>query len=125
MIGALRHNPTVNLSNILRAQYSSGKVALPLDGALYARFRHIQGVPASGNGSGYSISKLQVIDLLVDRLVRLRGREIETPQPRNDAEASRAITQLASQVHAELTTGATRPFTTGIAESGLVLNLVA
>ncbi len=127
MVGAVSHNPTVNLANILRAQYSAGKVALPVDGALYARFRHIQGVPSSGAGNGYSISKLQVIDLLVDRLVQLRGRDVETPRPENDADAIDVITKLAGQIHSEFTSAnsVTRFFAAGVAESGLVFDLVA
>lgn len=127
MVGGVGRNATINLSSILRAQYSSGKVALPVDGAIYARFRHVQGVPSVGGRVGYSVSKLQVIDLLVDRLVRLSGREIHAPQPANEAQARSMITDLASKLHTELERAnrVNSSVTAGIAEPGLLLNLVA
>lgn len=127
MVNAVGGHETLNISNILRAQYSSGKVALPLDGGVYARFRHIQGIPAVGDGGGYSISKLRTIDVLVDRLVRLRGREVEAPQPRTDSEAGDAIIELAKQLHDELASTAMSAgtFASGVSEPGLLFDLVA
>ena len=66
-------NRTVHLSNIIRAQYATGRIALPQNGGLYARFKHVQGVPAQRADGGYSISKLKMIDMLVERLVQLKG----------------------------------------------------
>ncbi|MFW5684464.1 MAG: hypothetical protein ACOC1I_06400 [Spirochaetota bacterium] len=117
---------SVQLASIIRAQYSSGKISFPVDGGLYARFKHIQGVPAQGTG-GYSLSKLQMIDLMVERLVRLRGEGMETPTPASDAEADALVNSLAAQIHGALGLAETPQgsFAAGIVESGLLFNLVA
>ncbi|TVQ39618.1 MAG: hypothetical protein EA384_06190 [Spirochaetaceae bacterium] len=62
-------NRTVALSSILRARHSLGKVTLPLQGGSnYMRLKHVQGVPASQEGSGYSPARLRMIDAMVERL---------------------------------------------------------
>lgn len=118
---------SVQLANILRAQYSSGKISLPLDGGLYARFKHVQGVPA-GSNAGYSLSKLQMIDLMVERLVKLRGQAMEVPRPSSDAEAARIVESLAGELHTALEqTPVVGPgtFTQGLVERGMMFSLVA
>ena len=118
---------SVQLANILRAQYSSGKISLPLDGGLYARFKHVQGVPARST-AGYSLSKLQMIDLMVERLVKLRGQAMEVPRPDSDAEAARIVESLAGELHTALErTPAVGPgtFTQGLVERGMMFSLVA
>lgn len=117
---------SVQLASVLRAQYSSGKISLPIDGGLYARFKHVQGVPSNSNG-GYSLSKLQMIDLMVDRLVRLRGEHVQTPQPENDAEAGMAIESLARDLQDALQAVHTSrgSFASGLVETGLLFDLVA
>ncbi|MFW5684218.1 MAG: hypothetical protein ACOC1I_05155 [Spirochaetota bacterium] len=117
---------SVHLASILRAQYSSGKISLPIDGGLYARFRHVQGVPSTSSG-GYSISKLQMIDLMVERLVQLRGEPVSVPRPSTDAEAARVVESLAGDLHDAIRNASTSrgSYAHGIAETGLLLNMVA
>ena len=117
---------SVQLASILRAQYSSAKVSLPVDGGVYARFKHVQGIPSKDAG-GYSINKLRMLDLMVERLMRLRGEPIEVPNPANDAEASDAIVALADRIRDALADAETPrgSFAAGVVESGMLLNLVA
>lgn len=124
--GQLSAARSIQLSSILRAQYSSGKISFPIDGGLYARFKHVQGVP-SASGGGYSLSKLQMIDLMVERLTRLRGEGIEVESPRNDADARELIQDLARQIHTALQSADTArgSFAAGLVEPGLVFDLVA
>lgn len=117
---------SVQLTSILRAQYSSGKISLPIDGGVYARFKHVQGVPSQSSG-GYSLNKLQMIDLMVDRLVRLRGEHVEARTPQDDADAGAIIDSLVrdlqNALHAVDTSRGS--FAAGIVESGLLFDLVA
>lgn len=117
---------TVNLSSILRAQYSGAKLALPIDGGLYARLKHVQGIPSGGSG-GFSFTKLQMIDLMVERLVRLRGGPVEMPQNVSAEELDAAVTRLGDQLTEALRAGraAGHSFTAGIVEPGLLFSLVA
>ncbi len=113
----------IQLSSILRAQYSSGKVALPVDGGVYARFRHVQGVPEAGQG-GFSLTKLQMIDMMVERLVRLQGEGFTPPTNSADSEL---FSQIASDLHQALQGGGAirEAYTAGLAESGIFLDMYA
>lgn len=118
---------SLQLVSILRAQYSSGKISLPLDGGLYARLKHVQGIPSHTGRAGFSLTKLQMIDLMVDRLVRLRGEPRSVPKPTNDAEASDTLQSLARELHDTLSRSRVGggSFASGLAEAGLLVNLVA
>ncbi|MFW6312836.1 MAG: hypothetical protein ACOC2N_03025 [Spirochaetota bacterium] len=116
---------SVHLGSILRAQYSSAKVSLPVDGGIYARFKHIQGVPSSGDG--YSLNKLRMLDIMVERLSQLRGEPVTTPTPASGEEASAALESLARRIHDALA-GAQTPrgsFAAGVVEPGVFFDLVA
>lgn len=120
-------NRTIHLSNLIRAQYSPGRIALPTSAGMYTRLKHVQGVPAQTAGAGYSVSKLRMIDLLVERLVQLKGQPMESPTPRSDAEADAMVVQFAQQISETLSSASplAQSFSVGLAETGLVLNLVA
>ncbi|MDZ7792780.1 MAG: hypothetical protein U5P10_03550 [Spirochaetia bacterium] len=66
--------PTVNPSYLMRARYSSGRIAFPVKAnqAIYAHFKHVTGIPASGD-KGVSLSKLRIIDKVIDRLVSIKS----------------------------------------------------
>ncbi|MFW5777454.1 MAG: hypothetical protein ACOCZB_09240 [Spirochaetota bacterium] len=117
---------SVQLTSILRAQYSSGKISLPVDGRVYARFKHVQGIPSQSSG-GYSLNKLQMIDLIADRLIRLRGGHHQTPRPESEAEAGKLIESLARDLSEALHAVDTSrgSFASGLVESGLLFDLVA
>jgi hypothetical protein len=117
---------SVHLTSILRAQYASGKISLPVDSGLYARFKHVQGVP-SGSDGGYSLSKLQMIDIMVERLVRLRGEHLEIPDVSTDAEAGALIQSLAGDMRSALHSVDTSrgSYAAGMVEPGMFFSLVA
>jgi len=118
-------NRTVQLSSIIRAQYSPGRIALPVNGGMYTRLKHVEGVPARGAGEGFPVSKLKMIDFLVDRLTRLRNEPVETVRPANEAQAQQLINDYARELSTALRSAGTQPYTAGIAESGVILDLVA
>lgn len=89
----------VTLSSILRARYGSGPVSLPMRTGMYARFKHVQGVPSRGSG-GFTVSRLRALDNLIDRLTRLKGEA-----PSRDAmsqEVDKQVEELSKQLREEL-----------------------
>jgi hypothetical protein len=120
-------NRTVNLSNIIRAQYASGRIALPVNNGPYTRLKHVEGIPARSAGEGFPVSKLRMIDYLVDRLVRLKGRPMESVRPENDAHADRLIARYAAELSSTLrnASSAGLSYAAGVVETGVLVNLVA
>lgn len=120
-------NRTVHLSNIIRAQYSTGKIVLPQNGGLYIRFKHIRGIPAQTAGGGYSVSKLQMIDLLVERLIQLKGNSAAAFSRRGEADQDAKISEYAAELAQSLRVAdsISPSVTAGIVEPGLLFSLVA
>jgi len=57
--------------NVIRIQnMNGGRIAVPVNPvhAVYARFKHIQGIPAQDGGA--PLFRLRVLDNLIDRLLR-------------------------------------------------------
>lgn len=66
----------VQLTSILRARFTNSPVSLPLAAeGVYARFKHVQGVPTGTSSEGYSLTKLQMLDALIERLTGVRASE--------------------------------------------------
>lgn len=70
---------TVPLSEFVRARVASGPVAMPVDGAIYARLRHITAVPAGTYREGYSLNRLQTLDSIIERVKNLHS-EYKLPE---------------------------------------------
>lgn len=72
---------TLSLPNLVKAKYSSGRINVPVDPnqSLYARFKHVKGVPSGKNGQGVSILKLKTLDALIDRLAKMK-KNVEIPR---------------------------------------------
>ncbi len=63
------------LSSVLRASRSSSKVSVPVTNySFFAQFRHFTPVPAGAGDAGFSIARLRVLDILIDRLAELQSR---------------------------------------------------
>ena len=92
--------------------------------AAYARFKHIQGVPAAEGGA--PIFRLRVLDNLIDRLLRY-GQEVPAfGQPQNLEEA--AIDPLIGRLQGLLHTHLLRfPSSFGgvFPETGMLIDLIA
>jgi hypothetical protein len=72
-----------NLSSLNAYSYNSffsgtsvsGKLYVPVKPAavMYAQFDHVSGIAASGSQTGVSISKIQILNTLIDHLARIRN----------------------------------------------------
>jgi len=53
---------------------ASGKMSLPVSRAsyIYSHFRHVSGVPAPEGGRGVSITRLKVLDTLIEQLAQIK-----------------------------------------------------
>ncbi len=121
---------TIPITNLLRAQFSPGRIALPVQNqAIYARFKHVQGVPALSEGQGFSISRLRMLDNLIDRLTRVQGGKAPEVQPASSVQVEGLIAHFASELHqavgAAQADGYPRGYGSGLNEIGTLLDMVA
>ena len=62
---------TLPITDIIAVRATSGRVSVP--SAQFVSLEHISGMPAAGQTGGYSITKLRILDALLDRLAVLKG----------------------------------------------------
>ena len=62
------------IPNIIRARGTLGKLSVPVHpiNMIYARFKHVRGIPASEGG--VSVLKLRILDNLIDKLLSYREK---------------------------------------------------
>jgi hypothetical protein len=85
-VSAAQPGFTINLIRAQNLQGLQGRVSVPVRAAqaIYARFEHLQAVPAAEGGQ--SIFKLRVLDVLIDSLLRSGERLAPLPEDgRSDA----------------------------------------
>ena len=79
---------------------NAGKMSIPVDTSalVYSQFEHVSGVPAPEGTPGVSISKLNLLDVLIGQVNRLNSPSIAPPAP-NPAEGIDALIEnLANQI---------------------------
>jgi hypothetical protein len=125
-------NSTVQLSNILRVQYAHDKIAMPVspNQAVYARFEHIQGIPASEGRPGLSVSKLHILNTMIDKLVQLKGESARAVSGPGDGESELEgqISSLQKQIMKQISAMEASPYGStyglGLKETGTLFNLL-
>src|SRR5574344_1146413 len=71
---------------------------------IYTQFDHVHGVAASANQNGISVSKIRILNTLIDQLVTMKSRPAATPKaeniesPMNDKQMDALIKNYQSQI---------------------------
>jgi hypothetical protein len=67
------NNSIVGIGYVLNTS-ERGKIALPVEPAtlVYSYFKHVSGVPAPEGSLGVTISKLNILDILIERMSQIR-----------------------------------------------------
>ncbi|MCX7787464.1 MAG: hypothetical protein N2442_07190 [Spirochaetes bacterium] len=128
MIESAQLYTTVPIGDLLRARYSTHRLSLPLEQNLFMRFKHVTGVP-SPDGTGFSVSKLQLLDTLIEALKRLQGKGLQLPDlsASSPERLDRLIEILSQEVHQKIVQVAQTPFAPalggGESSLGILVNL--
>ena len=79
-IGPFIHHQNIPMSSLLRARFGSGKVRIPVvpRQVMYAHFKYVDGIPSENGSAGFNLSKLHILDTMIDRLVQLKGNGFDT-----------------------------------------------
>ena len=113
--------------NIIRIQnMQGGRITAPVNPAhvVYARFKHIQGVPAQNGGA--PIFRLRVLDNLIDRLLHYREEApgLEELRELNPESIDPLISRLQSRLRGHLLQ-LPSSFGGNYPETGMLIDLVA
>jgi len=70
----VRGIPNITIPNIGYSATQSGKMALPVESSslIYSHFEHVSGIPAPKGTQGVTITKLNLLDLLIGQLNHVR-----------------------------------------------------
>jgi hypothetical protein len=102
-------------------------MSLPVSPALYiySHFRHVSGVPAPEGTRGIAISKLKILDVLIEQLGRIKQQgttDSSNAKPVSDEQIDALIEQYEQQIRSAQ---AASLAATTMPQTGLVFNLVA
>jgi hypothetical protein len=108
----------------------NGRTSLPVAPAMYiySHFRHVSGVPAPEGTRGVAISKLKILDSLIEQLGRLKnqGKISLEASGETDERLDLLISQYEQQLRQAQALSAAMPYNTSSqAATGAVFNLVA
>ncbi|MCF7928513.1 MAG: hypothetical protein K9L68_06035 [Spirochaetales bacterium] len=87
MIEAIPSSSNIAIANLVRATTTSNRISVPIrQSNVYARFKHVFGVPSGTNQDGVSLLKLKALDSMIDRLSTLHGEQASSIQARRVTE---------------------------------------
>ena len=74
-IGAIPHQAFPSFGYAITAS-QAGKTSLPVAPGMviYSHFKHVSGTPAPEGTQGVNISKLRILDTLIEQLTRMKNR---------------------------------------------------
>jgi len=106
-----------------------GRMSLPVSRSnyLYAHFKHVSGVPAPEGGQGVTISKLKILDVLIEHLSQLRRRRDVSPgeAPHSEERLDALIAQYETQIRQTKAVGAAIPYAGSPVRAGALFSMVA
>ncbi len=97
--------PVFELNRVLSLDHS-GKLSLPVkrNALLYARYKHVRGVPSIDPSQGFGLGQLRVLDNLIDRLIAIRDKRpiVKDVEGMNQEEIKALIAHYRKALHDDL-----------------------
>jgi hypothetical protein len=125
-----RMTPSNTLPSIAYAINASqgGRMSLPVapSNYIYSHFKHVSGVPAPEGVRGVAISKLKILDVLIEQLGQIKKRGEGAGGPVSDDRIDALIEQYETQIRQAKAASLSMPYNPAPqAPAGAVFNLVA
>jgi len=122
-------NPFPPATYVLNHGSQGARLAIPVapSNFIYSQFKHVAGFPAPEGVQGVTISKLKILDVLIDRLSQLKTKNLpQTPeiQAMTEDRIDALIYQYEKEISAS-TAGAIPYKAAPAAPTGVLFNLVA
>jgi hypothetical protein len=79
-VGMAAHHAFPSVGYAISAS-QGGKMALPVAPGMviYSHFKHVTGIPAPEGTTGVNISKLKILDTLIEQLTKMKGQSAVNP----------------------------------------------
>ena len=123
-VGIIPSNTFPNIYAISAIQGSRVAVPVSPSAYIYSHFEHVSGVPASEGESGVNISKLKIIDTLIDRLSKMKKEH----EPLVDAklqDEEKQMNTLLEKIRSVQAANTKNPFAPAVPLVGTIFNLSA
>lgn len=110
---------------------ASSRISVPVAPAsyIYSHFKHVSGIPAPEGAKGVSITKLKVLDVLIDQLAQLKkqGDKLAgNTGPMSEARIDALLEKYEGELRAAHAANAAMPYNPRpSAKTGILFNLVA
>jgi hypothetical protein len=106
---------------------SSGRTSLPVSPSqvIYSHFKHVSGTPAPEGTTGVNISKLKILDTLIDQLDKMKSRariKMDTSNELDENRINALIDQYQKQIKA---VQASSFYTPAAPATGVLFNISA
>ena len=107
-----------------------GRMSLPVSPSayIYSHFKHVSGFPAPEGTTGVNISRLKILDTLIDRLTTLKNQpsaDFGLLGSESDKRIDALIEQYQKQIQTMLATGSATPYGIAAPATGLLFNITA
>ena len=102
-VGNIPYHAFPSIGYAIRA--GGDKMSLPVapSAYIYSHFKHVSGVPASEGVQGVSISKLKILDTLIEQLARMKKQPAPLIESQGE-EANKRIDALIEQYQSQIRT---------------------
>ena len=125
-IGSIPHQAFPSIGYAINAS-SSGRASLPVAPGLliYSHFKHVSGTPAPEGTQGVNISKLKILDTLIEQLSRMKGQnsmDFGNLDGNNEKRIDALIEQYQKQIKTAQSAGI---YTPAAPATGILFNIAA
>ncbi|MCL2213666.1 MAG: hypothetical protein FWC06_00515 [Treponema sp.] len=125
--GAIPHQAFPSMGYAISASAVGGRASLPVAPGMliYSHFKHVSGTPAPEGTTGVNISKLKILDTLIEQLSRIKNQtsaNISDTENSDEARINALIEQYQKQIKAAYSVSV---YTPAAPAAGVLFNIAA
>ena len=114
-IGSVPYHAFPSIGHAISISQTGDRMSLPVSPSslIYAQFKHVSGVPATDGVQGVNISKLAIIDTLVEQISKMKNQPkaiFEGQDAENEDQINARIEQYQNQIRNMQTANAHNPY---------------
>ena len=126
---AVTNNSIPNIGHVINVS-QNGRLSLPVSPSLYiySHFRHVSGTPAPEGVQGVDITRLKILDNIIEQLVRAKQQSAPNPSEsigRTDKQIDALIEQYQKQIQAIQAASTATQYVSFFQVAGTLFNISA